>query len=109
MPDRQASIYPPQASPADKWATTILGHLKGSLVQGSLDWCWATKYVVPWTADPVAHGTPGSHAIKVQGQDAGRFLKLRYRATATTQFETKLGQLAAKHGWHLHLEDKPND
>lgn len=83
----------------------MLGQLKASLGAAALDWCWATKYVVPWSGDPVGDKVPAAHAMKVQGQDYGRFVKLRYRSSDAGPFEDELRCLETTHGWHVHTRD----
>jgi len=101
--EREASIYvKPQGT---YWATTVLGELAATITGAAFDWCWVTKYGLPWTADPTHHNVPVSFKVLENGAELGVFVKLRYRSADPTAFETQVRQVAARCGWHAVFAD----
>lgn len=111
MRDRQASIYVPPglvATPSGanpNWGATVLGELKPTLAGTGFDWIWATKYGLPWSADPTGDLVPGTFRVNTPNGDYGCFVKFRYRTAAPPSFESAVQKLCAGRGWHAVFRD----
>jgi len=103
MADRQVSIY--LKSNGQDWPTTVLGELAATISGASFNWCWATKYILPWQSDPTSDGVPEDFKIRADGADHGAFMKLRYRVADPTSFEASVQQVSTSHGCHPVFAD----
>lgn len=104
MADRQVSIYvPPPAR--THWTTTVLGEVRSAILAAGLEWCWATNYTAPWSADPTRDGVPDSFRISINGDSYGFFVKFRYRCDDSRAFEAAVDSVTKAKGWHTVFGD----